>query len=238
MTYPQSWPDLEQWLHQHYACTAILLYGSSMSGPLQPGSDIDLLCLSPEPRLRMVQVSFAQTELDIALGSVGCFERALHKDARGNSNFVLQALVTGRIRSDSDGDLARLMDRARHRAEAGPNPPGARERAILRARCLKIAGAAGRLQLAQTTSPAAARFAETQSAIFLGMLVEDYCRVHQLWASSLRQLLRAQDPAYRALRDLLTSYMEAPPEISRLQMIASFSTDLAHAAQVHEPSPE
>lgn len=191
---------------------------------------MDLLGLTHGVQLRSVQTVFAGQELDLLLGGAEALAHMMERDVESNGNFVLRAFVQGRVLRDDEGALAPLVERANRRWAQGPDVAGERERRRIRARCLKISGAARRLEKTNPHDPAHARLREVQLSLFLGMLVKDFCRVHRRWASSLREM--SESTEFGQLQVALHTYMRSSAAAERVTFIRKMSQEVADAARV------
>ena len=227
---PFPWPALLEWLEQNYSCRGVLLYGSAVHGQVQAGSDVDLLGLTLGAPLRSIQTVFAGQELDLLLGREDALAQMMQRDVEGNGNFVLRALVHGRVLLDVGGALATLVERAGRRWAEGPSVAGERERRLIRARCLKISGAARRMEKTPPHDAPHLRLREVQLALFLGMLVKDFCRVHRRWASSMREM--SENSEFGELQVALQRYMRSSDAAERISSIRRISQNIAASAKV------
>lgn len=220
---------------QTFGCRGVLVYGSAADEDVRPGSDIDVLGLTDVPQLRSVQTSFAGQEIDLFLGGTERLAQTMQRDVAGNGNFVLRALVQGRVLLDQNNSFELLVQQAHRRWTEGPSVVGQHERRVIRARCLKITRAAHRMARSETYDAAQLQLREVQVSVFLDMLVKDFCRIHRRWASSLREM--GERTEFGELQVKVRRYMHSDGLAERLLLTAVMAQEIADAARTHAGAP-
>ena len=205
------------------------MYGSAARRKLLPGWDIDLLVVTSTPRLRSVQANFAGQALDLFLGNADGFRQLMQRDVKGNGNFILRALVHGRIMRDLDGSFAALTQLAHKQWADGPSAAGEGERRLILARCLKISATVRRLLSIPASDAANAQLREVQVSVFLEMLTQDFCRIQRRWASSLGDM--AESAEFGELQTMLGEYMFSSDPCERLIVVEEMSQRVAECCK-------
>lgn len=209
-----------------YVCDGIVIYGSTARLGADPTRDIDMLCLADCRGSRSIQINYLGFDLDLLLTNVDIASSALREAVRGNENYILRALYQGHVLHDERGRMRELATEAAEVWVKGPSSPGDQEKGNISARAKKVLMAANRLIKKSLASESELRCRETQSSIWLDMLIKDFCRVHRLWNSSLCEHLINDDPGYAPLKEYLTAFMVAHSVTSRLRIISDIASNL------------
>jgi predicted nucleotidyltransferase len=187
----------------------ILLHGSYADDESNAGSDIDLICVTRDQRSRHSMMNVGGVVADIYASTRTLLEQMIRADKTSNNNFVLEAFACGRALLDRDGSTEALMRLAREVWEAGPLKPGLEEQRTIAAALQKSVAAAKRFPVKSQRSPEAHELAQIDlSNIFLQTMYA-YCRVHQLWSSTIWHVFKWSDPRYLELIAMGRKYMRA-----------------------------
>jgi predicted nucleotidyltransferase len=193
----------------HHAA-GVLLHGSYADDESNAGSDIDLICVTGDGRSRHSMMEVGGVVADVYTSPAPLLEQAMRADRTSNNNFVLEAFACGRALLDGDGRTAALIRLAKEVWEAGPLKPGLEEQRTIAAALQKSVSAARRFPVKSLRSPEAGDIAQIDlSNIFLQAMFA-YCRVHQLWSSTIWHVFKWRDPRYGELVAMGRRYMRAP----------------------------
>jgi hypothetical protein len=170
--------------------TSVLLHGSRSIGSGDASSDYDVLCVVRPNQGRQIRdtIFLPGAELDVYCASGTTLKRRLYAPAANNNNFVLNALISGRILLDDCGELSSLVEAAQELWKAGPPGVPVEELILLRQQ-LKSALLSAERKLSRARDPVSLRLIDIRAAEIFAKAVYTYCVQQRHWTSSLASVL-------------------------------------------------
>jgi hypothetical protein len=227
MQLPQDILEIVRKVVSENGLRGAVVYGSHVWEGLHPGSDLDLVCLSPERGMLHYVTTVGGIEVDLYRASERRLRAAIKRKNKTNDNFVLYACAEGMVAvDDEDGAMQDLVDLARKIWRRGPKAPGTSEQQRLFC------------AIEKWTLPAAHSVATTGSAesVSLKILrcdhvffrcIQMYCRVSLLWSAPIWILIRWRNSRYAGLQEICGRYIRA----QTLDEKAALVRELAGLAQ-------
>ena len=197
----------------------LLVHGSYAAGTFHRHSDVDLIWVTKTDRRQRFVRSIDGVEIDVFASSPTEIDKIIHSTVWNNNNLVLYAFVRGRSLIDLDGSVAELITIAGQIWARGPTPPSREETERLEVASRISAAVAARIGIRAMQSSEWCEIAQLQSGTIFVESLYAYCRIHQLWASALWEMLKWHDAKYQDVLAVIRNYLAEPSLQSRLDAI-------------------
>jgi hypothetical protein len=216
--------DITNSLMKSHDPMGILLYGSAVKDSTS-AADVDLICITRTNGHRHFMMTIQQATVDVYADTRDSLEKSIRSDKRDNNNLILNAFVSGRRLMALDNSMDTLISIANEVWSAGPQKPSADE-----FRAISLALNKG-LHAAESYAARASQSPERQglASINIGQIflraTYAYCRIHQLWSSTVSEMLEWEDDhRYQELITLCSIFLRAPS----LEQQVAVLTEMTH----------
>lgn len=202
--------------------TGILLHGSRAAGTSDSSSDFDLLCVVEPNQGRQIRetVSAGSAEIDVYYASAATLRRRLYTPAMNNNNFVLNALMCGKILTDSTGELRTLVFAAQEIWQAGP-PALPHDELELTLQQIKSALNSTERKLSRAHDSISLKLVDIRMGEIFSKSVYMYCVQQCRWTSSLASVLDWAREDCTALYDPSRKFLVATEREDALRALES-----------------
>lgn len=198
---------------------ASILYGSRgrRGEDVRLDSDVDIMCFVRDALHvhSSVLVKCGSTLLDVYYTSPELARKALCRTYSNNANYMLNALLEGRIIMDPGQVVAPLLEQAWEMKRLGPPELTSEERCKL---LRQVEAALRRIDALLSVRNATALevgLIEIRCFYQFQMLFYGYCRIHRIWASSIALTMRWAQQHCSELYESASLYLRASSVYSK-----------------------
>ena len=214
-----TWDSYLKCIAQTSNCLAIVLHGSLVKNTMDQFSDIDVIHVVDNDCHQHEIVKLKDGTLDIYKTSMKELEGRCFEEHQDNSNFVIKAMVEGKILYQRDRCLDALVSKCIDHWNSGPALPSEKEKSYIRLHVLKMLANASKILNRAGSDPFGQSLAQIRICQVFVRFIYKYQRCMGYWASDIHEMMNQMAMKQPALYVLCRRFIDEHSPSERLDVL-------------------